>query len=448
MPLREYQEDSLRQISQQWRGGRRAVVLVLPTGGGKTAIAAEAIRRTVARGKKAIFLAHRRELINQASERFKSENIPHGILMAGKKTTEASVQIGSVDTFRARNLRPEASLVIWDECHHTVSDTWEAIHADYKDAHHLGLTATPCRYDGKGLGDVFDSMVVGATVEELTALGFLVPCEVEAPKERLSREYIAQDPVQAYLSRCAGEKALVYAASVEEAHALAARFLEIGIKAGAIDGTTKAGIRDDILKKFLSGELQVLCNMSVLTEGFDVPDATVCIVARPIGHVGLWLQILGRVLRPATGKARALVIDLHGSVHAHGLPDDPRVYSLEGNGIVAPQEDELIHCNQCGNLLRNFPCRRCGFIPRAKEEAIIINQPLVSIRAKLSRKDEIQVLDDLLRDCLRLGYKPGWIFHSFKRKYDYAISGYKASLIFNEYNRLLELSDSDQMEII
>lgn len=424
MPLRDYQEKALAGVSAEWKGGARAVLLVLPTGGGKTAIASEAIRRAVARGRRCLFIAHRRELIAQTSRRLTTEGIPHGIVMADSARSDAPVQICSVDTLRARAERPQANLVIWDECHHQASDGWRLVASDYPEAHHIGLTATPIRADGKGLGDLFQAMVVGATAAELTERGFLVPCSIVAPAEKLTRA-IAQDPVDALLSigtDDAGQwpKTFVYARSVQESHALAARYLAAGVSAAAIDGTTRSDLRDEVLSRFASGEIRVLVNMAVLTEGFDVPDASVCIVARPVGHVGFWLQIVGRVLRPAPGKDRALVLDLAGSVHDHGLPTDERVYSLESGIARTKSTVALGLCQMCGAVRRGYPCGRCGFTPPEVRWSVT-GEPLVLVAGKFTPKDEKTAVEALAARAAQKGYAPGWITHEFKNRYGYEI---------------------------
>lgn len=424
MPLRDYQEQALSGVSAEWKQGARSVLLVLPTGGGKTAIASEAIRRAVSRGKRCLFIAHRRELIAQTSRRLTAENITHGIVMADSPRTNAPVQVCSVDTLRARAERPAADLVIWDECHHQASEGWRLVAGDYPNAHHIGLTATPIRADGKGLGDLFQAMVVGATVAELTARGFLVPCDIVAPAGKLTRA-LAQDPVDALLALgtdAAGQwpKTLVYARSVKESHLLASRYLAAGVSAAAIDGTTRADVRDEVLRQFASGEVRVVVNMAVLTEGFDVPDASVCIVARSVGHVGLWLQIVGRVLRPAPGKAKAIVLDLAGSVHEHGLPEDERTYSLDAGIIKTPALSALGLCRMCGALQRGYPCGRCGFTPPEVRYSVT-GEPLVLVSGRFNPKQEKTAVDALAAVAAAKGYSPGWITHEFKKRYGYEI---------------------------
>jgi len=445
--LRDYQEKALTEISAEWRNGKRSVLLVLPTGAGKTAVAGAALRMVGARGKSALFLAHRRELISQASKRLTSEGIAHGVVMAGVAPTKAFVQIASIDTLRARNERPLADLVIWDEAHHTGADSWGDIHERYPTAYHLGLTATPCRADGQGLGSVFDSMVVGATVAQLTEQGYLVPCDIEAPARKLKNQEIAQDPVDLYLGRFMGgtpldnsfsAKALVYAGSVQEAHELAKRFVACGVNAAAIDGTTKSELRDEVLQRFASGEIRVLVNMAVLTEGFDCPDAEVCIVARSVGHVGLWLQIVGRVLRPALGKTRALVLDLAGNVHQHGLPAEPRTYSLEGEGIVATaSESAPALCRNCGASPLKYPCWKCKFMP-PEVKRTITGELLFLVGGKFEPKDEKTAVDELVLIAAQKKRKIGWICYAFKERYGYEISRNRYVAARAQYETLRE----------
>lgn len=441
MPLRPYQEEALAKVSASWRGGARSVLLVSPTGSGKTATAVEAALRAVKRGKKVLWLAHRRELIGQASKRITAEGLSdHGIILAGAKggNLSAPVQVASVDTLRARGLRPPADLVVWDEAHHTKAASWEEIHSSYPEAYHAGLTATPCRADGAALGDVFDSLVVAISVAELTQLGFLVPCDVEAPAAKLSAQEIAQDPVALWQKRCPGKKTVLYTNAVQEAHYLAQRFCSLGTPAAAIDGNTPTEERDLVLARFAAGELRVITNVAVLTEGWDCPDAEVCLVARSVGHEGLWLQMVGRVLRPAPGKERALVLDLAGNVHQHGLPEDPREFSLEGKGIRKASKVALQVCPMCGAARRFYPCARCGYEPQ-RASLSVTHEELKRIErpGKLTDKEERAVLASLTQQAVERNYKPAWVARQFAKRYHYEISNPRFTAVRKSYNALL-----------
>lgn len=418
--LRPYQTQALDTVSAHWRRGAKAVLLVAPTGSGKTTIGAEAVRRSVARGKKCLWIAHRRELITQAFDRLCSEGIACGVIMADDKRADdtAPVQVCSIDTLTARGARPVADLVIWDEAHHCAAATWRDLHRAYSGSFHLGLTATPERGDGTPLGDVFEDMVIGASVRELTDMGFLVPCEVIAPPVKLDQGQLALDPVAAYQELGAGRQAVLYTGFVADAHEAARRFVEAGIPAAAVDGAMPMADRDDVLQRFASGDLRVVTNVNVLTEGWDAPQTAVCILGRRVGHAGLYLQMVGRVLRPAEGKTSALVIDLAGSAVEHGTPDEDRDYSLQGNGIARQKstKEALTVCRNCGRFGRTYPCKRCGYQPE-RQEIVIKPTKLVTVSQGTGPvKIDWQRLQALCSLCKAKGHKHGWVWFKYKEQ--------------------------------
>jgi DNA repair protein RadD len=431
--LRPYQERALLGVSAAWREGHRSVLLVSPTGSGKTRTAVEAALRAVARGRRVLWLAHRRELVGQASQRVALEGIPtHGLILsdAERGDPHAPVQVASVDTLRARGVNPPADLVIWDEAHHCKAATWLDLKSSYPAAHHLGLTATPMRGDKKPLGDIFDALVEAATVAELTAEGYLVPCDVDAPARKLKPAEVARHPIDAWEEHARGKKAVLYTRGVAEAHEYAEEARRRGYTAAAIDGTTPTWDREQALRAFAQGRCQLVSNAMVLTEGWDCPDAEVCIVARSVGHRGLWLQMVGRVLRPSPGKSRALVLDLNGNVWQHGLPADKRTFSLTGEAIRNVEDGKLLPCRGCGAVVRRYPCERCGYDPSPEKEGVSPERAEIAITGDelrrygepLGEKGEKDAVSELITAALARGYKPGWICHAFKDRYGYELS--------------------------
>jgi len=337
-PLRDYQVRALEQVRDQLRSGKRAVCCVLPTGAGKTRIGAEMALGANDRARRTLWLAHRNELVQQAAERIRAEGIGRvGVIKADVfPDPGALVQVASVQTLLAQGKRPEAELVVFDEAHHYVSSDWGALAQHYSGAWRIGLTATPERGDGKPLGDLFQSLVAPIQVAELTERGFLVPCHFVAPKKRISAKRMP-DPVSAYLGNihARSRRSIFFANLVEQAEEYAARLQSAGIRAACISADTDDDVRADALRRFARGDIQVLTNVFVLTEGTDLPPAEVCVLARGFGHASTYLQAVGRVLRPSpeTGKQSALVLDLCGVSRTHGVPADERKYSLDGKAI-------------------------------------------------------------------------------------------------------------------
>jgi DNA repair protein RadD len=364
--LRPYQERAISDLRAQYQAGKRAPVLVLPTGAGKTVVAAEIIRASIARGNRVLFLVHRQELLTQSVNKLESAGVTDlRIIQAGGSlgSPTAPVTVASIPTLtRWTERQPAADLVIVDESHHVVAKTWKRLADHYSASLLLGLTATPQRADGKPLGDIFDSIVVGATVRELTDLGHLVPCRVYAPPQELETGKMALDPVEAYQKHGEGQRAVVFCVTVEHAEKCAENMNAAGIRTGIIHGKLSADTRKQTLAALDSGSLDAITSCHVLTEGWDSPRVAVCILARKPQHTGLYLQMAGRVLRPSPGKTHATLIDLCGSVHDHGPPDLEREYSLGGKGISKPDRDLIRQCPACGGVFRAGPlmCPLCG----------------------------------------------------------------------------------------
>lgn len=365
MQLRPYQLRAIEALRASYARGRRRPLLVAPTGSGKTVCAAYVIQAALTRGNRCLMVAPRRELIGQTVRKLADAGVTDvRVIQAARDEgdPEDRVIVGSIQTLtqpRWLGNLPHADLVIADEAHHLVSAQWSKLASAYPAARWLGLTATPERADGRPLGDIFDDLVVAASVSELTELGCLVPCHIYAPSEELASAELAEDVVDAYQRRTPGQLAVVFCATVAHARSVAAGF---GPTAAVVTGTTPGAVRDDILARFQAGSLRQLCGVGVFTEGWDCPPAAVCILARKFGHAGLFLQCVGRVLRPWPDKLDATLIDLCGSVHRHGPPDLPREYSLTGRAISAIRKDSLSQCRDCGSVFLAGPsvCPYCG----------------------------------------------------------------------------------------
>lgn len=377
MKLRDYQLRAIDLLRASYRRGKRAPCLVAPTGSGKTIIASSIIQSAHAIGNRSLFVAPRRELIGQTVRKLADAGIwDVRVIQAANDTgrPDAPVIVGSIQTLtlpRWLGHLPQADLVIADEAHHMAADQWSRLAKAYPAARWLGLTATPERADGRPLGDIFDDLIVAASVSELTELGNLVPCRVYAPPRELEVAQTALDPVDAYQQHGAGGLAVVFCVTVEHAEFTAAAFATAGIPAGVVTGRTPAVERMRTLEAWASGQLRVVTNCGVLTEGFDLPALSVCILARRFGHAGLFLQCVGRVLRTADDKIMATVVDLCGSVHKHGPPDMLREYSLDGKAISGVKRDAIRQCMSCGAVFLAGPdaCPQCGTVmPRRAAE--------------------------------------------------------------------------------
>jgi DNA repair protein RadD len=312
------------------------------------------------------------------------------------------VQVASIQTLTARAIRssriklPPADLIIVDECHHCVANSYRKIVEQYPDAVILGLTATPCRGDNRGLGTDFGTMLEAPQVPELIKAGVLVPTKVYAPvvsqpdlkgvrttagdynlaqlAERMDQGRLVADIVGQWHKHAEGRRSVCFATSVGHSIHIRDRFIESGVRAEHIDGSTPADERDETLRRLASGDLQVVTNCMVLTEGWDMPEVGCIILARPTKSFQLYRQMIGRVIRSSPGKQNAIVLDHAGATFRHGLAEDPVEWTLDEDHKVENRthatRDEiatrkLVECNQC-NALRTSgeACSHCGFLPQ------------------------------------------------------------------------------------
>jgi DNA repair protein RadD len=410
--LREYQERAITDLRAQYSAGKRAPVLVLPTGGGKTVIAAAIVRGAIERGNRVLFLAHRSELLDQTINKLEQAGI-HNVRLVRAAVTrgpnDAAITVASIPTLARRTDLPKADLVVFDECHHVVAKTWARIADAYRSSRLLGMTATPQRSDGQSLGDIFDSIVVGSTVQELTALGYLVPCRVWAPSGSTNSGEIAISPADAYTKYTPGKRAVIFCVTVEHAERVAA---EMPVPCGVVHGDMPAGERARTLARLKSGELLAVANVHVLTEGWDMPEVEVCIMTRKPDHSATYLKCIGRVLSPAPGKEQAILLDLGGSVWTHGVPDSAREYTLDGEGIKADTEREPIRqCPTCGSVFlapADGMCPQCGVqMPAAKRKAPVSNdQGITEIKDRPTPSDTLMA--NLLEAARRTRRSAEW----------------------------------------
>jgi len=347
MILRPFQERALAATRELIRCGKRAPLIVCPTGGGKTCMGSAIAHRHIERGgdRRVVWFAHRRELVEQAARTLQNFGLPVGY---NGLNAAAPVQVESVQSALSRGQAPAGTLAIFDEAHHFVADEWKALPDLYAHALRIGLTATPERQDGRGLSLLFDAVHVAAQVSELIALGHLVRCgreDIFAPKGGALDNELAMEPVDAYLRYAPGSSAVVFARSVKACREHADAFLAKGVAAEVITGNMDPDRRESALEKFARGSVQVLVNVYVLTEGWDCPRAKTCILASKVGSAGGYLQRGGRVLRPYPGATHATLIDLLGSnVDEYGALDEDRVFELEGLGIRRKQENVDAFC--------------------------------------------------------------------------------------------------------
>jgi superfamily II DNA or RNA helicase len=448
--LRDYQIRALEDVRSAFRSGAPGVLLVLPTGAGKTVVAAAMVQGAQALGRRALFCAHRRELVAQTSAKLAAIGVDHGVILAGEPGTDHAIQVASVQTLARRRVDP-FDLVYVDEAHHVAADTYARILELARPRWTVGLTATPYRTDGRGLGDAFKAIVAGPDIRELTAAGWLVPADVYSPapdamlgaghragdytaeelEARIDRPALVGDLVATWQLRAPGLRTVAFGVSVEHAAHIVAAFRAARVPAELLTGETTPARRAELLEDLAAGRVLVVANCAVLTEGWDSPAVAAAIIARPTLSRGLWRQMAGRVLRQHPGKARAVILDQGANAMRHGHPylEDPATLEQGPRRWRTNREQPpaTVICAQCFGVYERAeagPCPYCGAANRPKLrrlaqragelERVDWNTP------RLAEHDDARALETaraLTRKAWASGYKPGWIFTQLRLRY-------------------------------
>jgi len=435
MNLRPYQQQLITDIRLQYQLGHKSVLAVLPTGGGKTVCFSYIAEQAAIKGNRVCILVHRAELLDQASRSLTAMGVRHGRIAAGKSMDLShAVQVASVQTLARRlHLLPREffQLLVVDEAHHTTAGTWAKVIDHFHAAKLLGVTATPIRSDGRGLGQHYQAMVQGPTAQQLTEQGFLAAAKVLAPpgfdstglrkrmgdfdaKEAEQRVgTIMGDCLGHYRKHLPGQTAIAFCCSVAHAEAVAALFQSSGIAAASIDGSMDTTQRQQLLSDLGTGSLKVLTSCALIGEGVDVPSVGGCILLRPTASVALHLQMIGRCLRPQPGK-RAVVLDHVGNTVRLGHHLEERDWTLDG---VAKRDREQAPsvkvCPSCfsTSISTAQVCRECGhvFAPQERRELQQVDGELVEMAvAKRREQSSARDLESLRELAQQRGYKRGW----------------------------------------
>lgn len=376
--LRDYQQELFESIFSGWAGGDRRLLVQLPTGGGKTVLFGAVSRKFTSRGDGVLVLVHRLELLLQAKDKLEAITSQQaGLIKAGYPANPNNlIQIASVQSLirRAGNW-PKAALVIVDEAHHSAANSYTKILEHYSGSYVLGVTATPARPDGQGFKYIYDSLILGRSVRELIEAGYLCKFRLfAAPKtiittsvkvtggeynlaelaEAIDTSLVMGDLIETWQKYAQGKRTVVFAIDVKHSKAIADAYREAGIPAEHLEGETPPTERANILERFRTGETLVLTNCGIISEGFDLPSIEAIQCVRPTKSLILWLQMIGRALRPAPGKDFAVIIDHTQNFYFHGLPDDERDWSLEPTSLSREQKYTL-QCPECHHVFLPLP---------------------------------------------------------------------------------------------
>lgn len=442
MILRPGQTAALDRIQDAYRRGKRAPLLCAHTAFGKSALTKYMLGRTK---KSVLYLCHREPLMEMISADLTAAGLRHGMIAANSnalpntyKTHVAMMQTVS----RRLDRLPFFDWIISDEAHLAMSPTWAAILQHYNTSWHLGMSATPCRLDGKGLGTFYDEIVYGPSIRESTNRGYLAPVRVFAPPTdieagatgKLSLESAARllntpaitgSAIGEMKKRSADRQAVAFCCTREHAESVAAQFRREGISSVAVDSTMKD--RKERIRDFETKRIQVLVNVELLTTGWDYPPVSLGIFLRDTESVALYLQMCGRFMRTSPGKADAIIQDHVGLVTRHGMPDADREWTLEGREKRA-SASPVRQCMSCYAVFAPAPkCPACGYTipavarPRAQVQRSGDLDEITEVEAKAKRQADIKAalsravsLKDFQAVARAFGNKPGWAFQMFQ----------------------------------
>lgn len=429
MELRDYQLRTKENIYRAFEKHRR-VMGQLPTGAGKTVLFTSIAQDFINRGEVVWVLVHRKELIDQTGEKARKHNIDYSVIQADYTYRVFSrYQIASVPTLVRRldkfmdYKRIQPNLIICDEAHHSTADSYRAIYKAFPEAKILGVTATPIRTNGQGFHDLFDTIVTGPTVKELIEMGHLVrpkiytnaiPFDLKKVKvtagdynekalyNAFEESCTYGDIVNSWKSKADGKLTIVFAINIEHSKKIVEAYRESGIAAEHLDGATPREQRNAILDRFRKGITKVVSNVGIITEGFDVPACECIQLVRPTKSLALFLQMVGRGLRPASEKENAIILDHANTVYTHGFPEEDRIWTLDGTS-KPKNKITLIRDRETG---REYEVQE---LPKHVTDIELVELEYDEVR--------MSYMNGLISTTKRRGYKMGYAWHKFLDKY-------------------------------
>ena len=419
MKLRPYQIETLDRCRQAYRAGARRVILQASTGAGKTAMASVVCRNATAKGARVLYVVHREEILAQTATALGQP----ATLKAGGRAAPipvGTVLLASAQTLARRDV-PAHDLLIWDEshCYHSAQMRVQAACP----ARALLLTATPARTDGKPLGDIADAIIQGPAMVDLIDAGYLVPARfygapspdmhevpirggefAQGPAEQAARRLVGSVP-DSWLRLAQGRRTVLFASGVTHSRECVAALTMAGIRAVHVDGETPAAERAEAFAALRRHDLDVLCNVGIAVEGLDIPEIAAVYWARATASVAVYLQGTGRGMRPSAGKSDLVVIDGGGNAYRHGLPEEPREWTLAGR-VKRLSEPGLRTCAKC---LALYPpqlpaCPRCGAEPTPEQRRAVqsVGAELVQLTAaEVGRRAKAESCATGMRECPR-----------------------------------------------
>jgi DNA repair protein RadD len=475
MELREYQVRTVDMIKDCLRSGCKRIMVTLPTGAGKSIIQGIISKMCIDRGNKVLALMHRRGLVDQLCDRFGLCGVDAGKIMSQVDAElSKSVQVGTIQTYSRRiqleeydifsekNIKPwehNAEVILLDEAHRSLSKTFQDTLKSYKDKVVLGFTATPTLSSGVGMGNYYEKLIQPVQVMELIDCGALVSgvyyglpapdlaglkivagdYEKKGLDERVKSPKIIGDIVSNWSKIAFGKKTLCFAVNVSHSKVVVHEFNKFGISAAHLDAHSDDEKRNEVVAKFRSGEITVLSNVGLYTEGTDIPEIECICLARPTKSIGLYLQMVGRGARPCPEifKKNFIVLDHGNNVNEHGFYEDQIIWTLDGKKISykKPTPKEIkekaektkIKCGMCSAMFVGSQCPECHTkvheygkkIEAIEAELKRLNGPEKKERNKdkaaILKSIKPTILVGMLKDeANRLGKTDSWIRANYK----------------------------------
>lgn len=456
--LWDFQARAKPRIVEAISTNRRTLVCS-PTGSGKTVMMSDLMHDQHKGGARIIAMAPRTELIGQLCGKLDTWGLmQYGLITAGSRTNSyAPIQVASLDTLVSRTVRrkslvlPLADYVHMDEAHlYLTQQRTQLMDLFPPTTKFIGWTATPGRMDGRPLGAMFDKMVGVASIKQLIEMGYLVKPRYLAPSlpdmdrvRTVNGEYdpketairmmpLLGDIVGHWMKHAGDRRTVLFASNTQQSAYMAEAFREAGVAAEHCDGTADPELRRQIFERFRSGETQVLCNVDLATYGFDLPELSCIIFARPTKSLVRYIQMMGRGMRRAEGKNDCLVLDHAGNVHYHGYVEEERYWSLSGikdpnrtyktrDGKVKDRPMRNLICPKCSVVFSgSLTCPECKYyFETMAQQFCVVDGQLIPIQddpvhAELERLHFYLELRAYAEDK---GYKPGWAAVTWKEKH-------------------------------
>lgn len=468
---RDYQSPLFDDIRGAFAASHRRVLLVAPTGSGKGFMIAFMALNAQAKGRRIYIVVHRAELVEQLSTALRDMGVRHGRIQPGWPTSGWPIQLAMIQTISRRIHKCEApDFLIVDEAHHSVASTYQKVIDAWPGAKVVGFTATPVRLDGRGLGACFDQMVVGPSTRTLIDAGWLADFDYLAPPNRVDLSSVAirmgdyaidelaaatdkpkitGDVIEHYRTHLDRRPAIAFCVRVDHAEHVAEQARAAGILAASVDGTMQPHERAARIGGLGNGNTELLTSCELVGEGLDIPAVAGALLLRRTKSLAMYLQWIGRTLRLKRDNSRAVILDHVGCVHEHGLPDAPRVWTLDDKKH-SPKPTPTITCEKCYRVFAGGPKWRddvecdsfgvpgCALNIEEKEPSPFVQPETVAgeltrftrtpdwaggidillasgpeYRALMAHADTYQKVDEIRR---ARGYSPAWTRHVMRAR--------------------------------